>query len=457
MAATDEALLLSIRQKQGQCTSLDANRGDDDSSCESDEEAVSSPTGLPMRVVDGNNDLKAGNALGVGGAVNRPIASGPKVGLKRRASGCEDFRSQEGEQGAGTGVGVSDSSGGGGAGGSGSGGSGGGGNASDASWSSSDESCPPTVRDDVATRPRGPAFHGVNRDWDGTSPYGSDDDGVSRAAFLSAGRAEAAEGSSKGPGTGSKLSPEKGRGQLRRTAREVRSARKAAPAPSLAESSDGTSSGRSIRAAARAPTRRMPSKPDQAANKKRTVAVRRGLLRRSLPNPAAAAAETILLSQGEKHRPATNARSNGATPTSKTPPQSCRGPRAVHGRQSAHDTSRCVGDAMTNSLAAWEGGVARQKGRPEMGHPRGGGNDSGSRKTLAHQPLGGGQSVTGSGVGGGSGGGEGRENGGHNRSAGGGVCGDDESWVVREFKARVEAARRQEVEALQPSSGATKT
>ena len=119
----------------------------------------------------------------------------------------------------------------------------------------------------------------------------------------------------------------------------------------------------------------------------------------------------------------------------------------MHAGQSADNnnsnSSVCFGDG---GLVAGAGGgfAGQRKGQLEMGQPKGGGGDTGARETWMHQSLLGGAHTE-------------RKNSGDPDTAavGSGACSSDESWVVREFKARVEAARRQEEELqVLPSGGA---
>lgn len=359
------------------------------------------------------------------------------------------------EAGAGAGLlGLS----GGGSGGSGGPGGSGGGNLSDASWSSSEDGQASAVVEGIAKRRGRPAFHGVD-DWVGTSPYGSDDDdddGKTRAASSAAKTAETAGESTKGPGSGWESATTKkthkqlacvGGGtreeqrQTRRATRRAASAgtagRAGPPTPSPAASMDGT-----------------PFRRSNSELKQKNI-VKEGSCG-GLSLKLRAAVETMPSPDGPKQRPANsttqpgnvNVKGGGGFSTrSRNVPTPC-GSRAVHTRQSAHSSSARFGGG---SIAGWEGGVGRQqKGRPEMGQPGGGAGDTATRETWRHQPLlGGGQSVRTSGSGGsGSGGGnkEGRRGHGDPEPAAAvdGDCGSGESWVVREFKARVEAARRQE-------------
>lgn len=526
MAATDEALLLSLRQNQRQPLPTEFNRCGDDNkriSSENSEELASSPRGGSPDIGWGSDVKEACIGLRVGGAagesptalkrakfhsrsrgreeqdkdkghdnpkwvaleedsrcpteeLSSPGGSASKRldgrGATRRTNsppkpaghedeendnvvpkdGCveqtENVLEQRPEAGVGAGfLGVS----GGDHGGS---GSSGGTNVSDASWSSSDDDQASAGVCQGIVKRRGPAFHGAD-DWIGTSPYGSDDECISRVGSSAANKAKTGGESTEGSGSGwepttTKKARRKEQRQVHCTSRTATG--RAVSAPSPAASLDDTPfRGRIREGQTRGPKHQTSSKLSQTACKPNS-GVEEGSCGLSLK--LRAAVEAMPSSAGPKQQSANNtsrqgnvntkgAKGLGLSPTSKkaiTP----SGSRSEHARQSAHGSSV---RQRKGSVTGREEGVGQQKGEPAVGQPGGGGSDTATRETWMHQPLllGGGQRARKRGSGsGGSGGGreERREHGDQDVAvAGGGGC---EAWVVREFKARVEAARRQE-------------
>eukprot|EP00752_Nemacystus_decipiens_P007496 g6697.t1 len=508
MTATDEALLLSVHHNQDQSLLPGFGRSCDDSSSESGEEFAGLLTGVDYE----NNVKETGYAFGVDGPVREskptrnkheglnaqewwqededkveefgcPVAASPATpsSAPKRPHGrsdrrhtnpprlvrCEEDRDnhipkdgwvepnmnlndpslerlREGASNTGLkGLSVG----------------GGGENLSDASWSSSDDGHDSTVRRGVVKH-RGPAFHGLGGRI-GTSPCGSDDDGMPPAASSAAAKAEAAGESAKGSGSPRELATTKESpkldetavgttmGEQRRAHRATRavvgSVGKAVPSPSPTTPRDGASfRRRRIREGEnrRGPARQRPSKQEnQDANKQESTA-KEGSCEPSL-NPRAAVETTP--SEGPKQRPATDTtgskhdvkgeKGGGFSPVSNGVPVSCGSPAPQSGGVSFGG----------GSLAGRRGSVGQRKQGAETSHP--GCESVCIRDTWVRQPLvGGGKTIRKSG---GDGGGKEarKDHGGPVTAATDGVPSCDDSWVVREFKARVEAARQQDDQA----------